>query len=32
MKARGSWGAPKTRALFGSTHFVGLRKAGMTEE
>jgi len=32
MRARGSWGAPKTRALFDSTHFVGLRKAGMTEE
>jgi hypothetical protein len=32
MKARGSWGAPKTRALFDATHFVGLRKAGMTEE
>ena len=32
MKAVGSWGVPKVRALFETTHFVGLRKAGMPEE
>jgi tetratricopeptide (TPR) repeat protein len=32
LKARGSWGVPKTRSLFEATYFVGLRKAGMPEE
>jgi adenylate cyclase len=32
LKARGSWGVPKTRALFEVTYFAGLRKAGMPEE
>jgi len=30
--AAGYWGAPRTRALFDATYFVGLRKAGMPEE
>jgi adenylate cyclase len=30
--AVGYWGVPKIRALFESTFFVGLRKAGMPEE
>src|SRR2546421_6919432 len=29
LKAGGSWGVPKTRALYEATYFVGLRKAGM---
>jgi adenylate cyclase len=28
----GDWGVPKTRALFETTFFAGLRKAGMPEE
>jgi TolB-like protein/Tfp pilus assembly protein PilF len=28
----GSWGVPKTRALFEATYFAGLRMAGMPEE
>jgi tetratricopeptide (TPR) repeat protein len=32
VKAEGLWGAPKVRALFEATYFVGLRKAGMPEE
>jgi len=32
LKAIGSLGVPKTRALFEATYFVGLRKAGMPEE
>jgi tetratricopeptide (TPR) repeat protein len=28
----GYWGVPKTRALFETTYFAGLRKAGMPEE
>jgi TolB-like protein len=32
LKAGGSWGVPKTRALFESTYFAGLRKTGMPEE
>ena len=28
----GSWGVPKIQALFESTYFAGLRKAGMPEE
>jgi adenylate cyclase len=32
VKARGSWGVPKTRGLFEATYFAGLRKAGMPEE
>ncbi len=32
MKAGGSWLAPKIRALFETTYFVGLHKAGMPEE
>ena len=32
LKAGGSWGVPKTRALFEATYFAGLRKAGMPEE
>ena len=26
-----SWGVPKTRALFETTYFAGLRKAGLPE-
>jgi adenylate cyclase len=32
VKAGGSWGVPKTRALFEATYFAGLRKAGLPEE
>jgi adenylate cyclase len=32
LKARGSWGVPKTRALYEATYFAGLRKAGVPEE
>jgi TolB-like protein len=32
LKARGSWGVPKTRVLFEATYFAGLRKAGVPEE
>jgi adenylate cyclase len=32
VKAGGSWGVPKTNALFEATYFAGLRKAGMPEE
>jgi adenylate cyclase len=32
LKAIGSFGVPKTRALFEATYFAGLRKAGMPEE
>jgi adenylate cyclase len=32
LTASGLWVAPKTRALFEATYFVGLRKAGMPEE
>jgi TolB-like protein/Tfp pilus assembly protein PilF len=32
MKATGYFGVPKTRAMFETTYFVGLRKAGMPEE
>jgi hypothetical protein len=32
MKAVGSYGVPKIRALYDATYFVGLRKAGMPEE
>jgi hypothetical protein len=32
MKANGYFGVPKTRALFETTYFAGLRKAGMPEE
>jgi adenylate cyclase len=32
VKAGGSWGVPKTRALFEATYLAGLRKAGMPEE
>jgi len=32
LKAGGVWGVPRTRALFESTYFEGLRKAGMPEE
>jgi predicted Zn-dependent protease len=28
----GYWGVPKVRALFETTYFAGLRKAGMPEE
>jgi hypothetical protein len=30
--SRNYWGVPKIRALFESTYFTGLRKAGMPEE
>jgi adenylate cyclase len=30
--ARGNWGVPRIRALFETTYFAGLRKAGMPEE
>ncbi len=29
---RGTWGVPKIRALFETTYFAGLRKAGVPEE
>jgi predicted Zn-dependent protease len=32
MKAHGYWGVPKIQALFETTYFAGLRKAGMPEE
>ena len=32
LKAVGSFGVPKVRALFEATYFAGLRKAGMPEE
>jgi adenylate cyclase len=32
VKAEGLWGVPKIRALFETTYFAGLRKAGMPEE
>jgi TolB-like protein len=32
LRALGSWGVPKVRALFESTYFAGLRKAGVPEE
>jgi adenylate cyclase len=32
LRASGSWGVPKVRALWESTYFAGLRKAGMPEE
>jgi len=32
VKAGGSWGVPKTHALFEATYLAGLRKAGMPEE
>ena len=32
LRTVGSWGAPKVRALFESTYFAGLRKAGVPEE
>jgi len=32
LKAVGDWGVPKVRALFESTFFAGLRKAGVPEE
>jgi adenylate cyclase len=32
LKSIGYFGVPKVRALFETTHFVGLRKAGMSEE
>jgi hypothetical protein len=32
LMALGSFGVPMTRALFESTYFAGLRKAGMPEE
>jgi adenylate cyclase len=32
LRTRGYWGVPKIRALFETTLFVGLRKAGMPEE
>ena len=32
LRAVGSWGEPKVRALFETTYFAGLRKAGMPEE
>ncbi len=31
LRAAESWGAPKVRALFETTYFAGLRKAGMPE-
>ena len=32
LRAVGTWGVPKIRALFEATYFAGLRKAGMPEE
>jgi adenylate cyclase len=32
LRAVGTWGVPKIRALFETTYFAGLRKAGMPEE
>jgi hypothetical protein len=32
LKTGGWWGVPKTSALFETTYFAGLRKAGMPEE
>ena len=32
LRAVGSWGVPKVHALFETTYFAGLRKAGMPEE
>jgi adenylate cyclase len=32
LKALGYWGVPKIAALFETTYFIGLRKAGMPEE
>jgi adenylate cyclase len=32
LRAVGFWGVPKVRALFEATYFVGLRKAGVSEE
>jgi TolB-like protein/Flp pilus assembly protein TadD len=32
LRAIGSWGVPKVRALFEATYFAGLRKAGVPEE
>jgi hypothetical protein len=32
LKALGSLGVPKVRALLGDTFFMGLRKAGMPQE
>jgi adenylate cyclase len=32
LQAARSWGVPKIRALYETTYFVGLRKAGMPEE
>jgi len=32
LRALGSWGMPKVCALFESTYFAGLRKAGVPEE
>jgi adenylate cyclase len=32
MKAHGYWGVPKIHALFETTYFAGLRKAGLPEE
>lgn len=32
LKAIQFWGVPKVRALYETTYFVGLRKAGMPEE
>jgi hypothetical protein len=32
MRATGDWGVPTIQALFETTYFAGLRKAGMPEE
>jgi hypothetical protein len=32
LKAIGPFGVPKIRAMFETTYFAGLRKAGMPEE
>ena len=32
LRAQGSFGVPKMRALFEATYFVGLRQAGMPDE
>jgi adenylate cyclase len=32
LRAVGLWGVPKVQALFASTYFAGLRKAGMPEQ
>jgi tetratricopeptide (TPR) repeat protein len=32
LRAIGFWGVPKVQALFETTYFAGLRKAGMPEE